>query len=219
MSPKNALRAATAAAVLAVCGFALAPAAAQAATATANSGVNVRSGPSTSAPIIGHLYAGERVDVGGCRNGWCYLTDERGFVSSRYLRNGSVTMQPDFNLSFNFPQGSFSIGTGGVGIGIGTPPRPGYPGDNFPGGGNGPGGDVCFYSGANYTGDRLCLDRGESLPYVGRGWNNRISSIRNRGGYRVTVCDDAGFDICRTYTSSAAYLGSFDNRISSIRVR
>ena len=99
------------------------------------------------------MRAGETVDVGGCRNSWCYLTDKDGFVSASYLRRGGAAIGPNFNLSFNFPQGSFTIGNGGVSIGIGQPPRPP--------GGNGPRRDeACFYSGQNYTGDRFCLDEG-----------------------------------------------------------
>ena len=80
-------------------------------------------------------------------------------------------------------------------------------------------GDVCFYSSTDYEGSRFCMDQGELTPYVGPQWNNRISSIRNPDGFTVLVCDDAGYDICRTYRTSARSLGSFDNAISSIRIR
>ena len=212
------LRAATAAAVVCAAALVFVPAVASAAPAVATSALNVRSGPGTSFRVIDTLRPGEQVDVGGCRSGWCYLTDEDGFVSSAYRRRGSssgATIEPNFNLSFNFPQGSISLGTGGVSIGVGPgrpdrPPRP--PSGSMPG-------DVCFYSSTDYEGSRFCMDQGELTPYVGPQWNNRISSIRNPDGFTVLVCDDAGYDDCRTYRTSARSLGSFDNAISSIRIR
>ena len=80
-------------------------------------------------------------------------------------------------------------------------------------------GKACFFSGSSYTGQSFCMGAGDRTPYVGASWNNRISSISNRSGLDVTVCDDSGYDICRTYTTSASSLGSFNNVISSIRVR
>lgn len=213
---RNLLRAATATAIICAAAVVVLPATASAAPAQATAAVNVRSAPTTSSRVVDTLRPGQTVDVLGCRSGWCYVekSGPDGYVSSRYLRRtsgGGATFEPNFNLSFNFPNGSFSIGTGGVGIGIGpTPERP--PVSSQPG-------DVCFYSNANYTGSRFCMDEGDMTPYVGGQWNNRISSIRNPDGLRVTVCDDAGYDDCRTYRTSARSLGDFDNAISSIRVR
>jgi hypothetical protein len=220
---KTLLRAATATAVVCAAAVMFIPAAASAAPAVATSTVNVRGGPGTSYGVVDTLRPGESVDVLGCRSGWCYVqkSGPDGYVSSRYLRRasgGGGNFEPNFNLSFNFPQGSISIGSGGVAIGVGPgrPDRPDRP--DRPPSGSMPG-DVCFYSGTGYSGSRFCMDEGDMTPYVGAAWNNRISSIRNPDGLRVTVCDDAGYDICRTYRTSARSLGSFDNEISSIRVR
>lgn len=211
------LRAATATAVACTAALILFPTIATAAPGEATGSVNVRSGPGTSFDIVDRLSPGEDVEVLGCRLGWCYIehSGPDGYVSSSYLRrsSGGTSFGSSFNLSFNFPQGSISIGDVGVSIGVG-PGRPTPP----PSGGSLPG-DVCFYSGAGYTGSRFCMDQGELTPYVGAQWNNRISSIRNPDGYRVLVCDDAGYDDCRTYRTSARSLGDFDNVISSIRIR
>jgi len=216
---RNLLRLATTVAAACAAAVVFLPAAAFAAPAVATGSVNVRSGPSTSYARVDTLRPGEAVEVEGCRSGWCYVTrpGPDGYVSASYLRrSGGAAMEPNFNLSFNFPNGgSFSIGSGGVSIGIGDG-RPGRPG----GGSGDMRGDVCFYDGANFTGARFCMDRGQMTPNLNRtGWNNRISSIRNPDGLRVTVCDDAGYDDCRTYRTSARSLGSLNNAISSIRIR
>ena len=219
---RNLLRAATATAIVCATALVLLPAAASAAPAVATASVNVRGGPGTSYAVVDTLRPGESVDVMGCRSGWCYVQKDGpdGYVSSSYLRRGSssgAAFEPNFNLSFNFPQGSISIGSGGVSVGVG-PGRPDRPEPPRPPSGSMPG-DVCFYSGTDFTGSRFCMDEGDMTPYVGAAWNNRISSIRNPDGFQVTVCDDAGYDDCRIYRTSARSLGSFDNVISSIRVR
>jgi uncharacterized protein YraI len=220
---RNLLRAATAAAIVCAGAVMFIPAVASAAPAVATTSVNVRSGPGTSFGVVDTLSPGQSVDVLGCRTGWCYVekSGPDGYVSSSYLRRSrsgsSATFEPNFNLSFNFPQGGISIGSGGISIGVG-PSRPDRPNPPRPPSGSMPG-DVCFYSGSNYNGSRLCMDEGDLTPYVGPEWNNRISSIRNPDGFDVLVCDDAGYDDCRTYSSSARNLGNFDNVISSIRIR
>ncbi len=213
---RNLLRAATIAAAISAAAVVFLPTVSMAAPAISSTAANVRSGPGTSYRVIDTLRSGESVDVQGCRSGWCFIEydggDSEGFVSASLLRRGSATVEPNFNLSFNFPSGGISIGSGGVTIGVG-------PGANNPPPSSSQPGDVCFYSGSNYTGQRMCMDQGDMTPYVGGAWNNRISSIRNPNGLRVTVCDDAGYDDCRTYRSSARNLGDFDNVISSIRIR
>ncbi|MEP7239699.1 MAG: peptidase inhibitor family I36 protein [Devosia sp.] len=208
------LRAATAAAVACTAALILMPGVASAATATATAkgNVDVYERARESSQLVDTLANGEIVTVQGCRQGWCYITHTGpdGFVQAANLRRNGGAMQPDFNLTFAFPQGSFTIGSGGVSIGIGNPPPYGSP--NYR--------KVCFFTGKGYTGDSFCLDRGAAKAYVGNQWNNRISSFRNPSGLTVRVCSDAGYDgTCRTYSTSASSLGSLDNQISSIRIK
>jgi hypothetical protein len=207
------VRLATAAAVACTAAIVLLPGAASAATtAYATANVTVRERPNTSSDRVGSLSMGEAVTVQGCRQAWCYITSpERGFVSANYIstnRSSRVMISPNFNLSFNFPSGSFSIGNGGISIGIGN----GNDDDNdFS--------QACFYSGTGYSGSRLCVNEGDSYRSLPGNWNDRISSIRNPDGLRVTVCQDRFYSDCRTYTTSARTLGSFNDEISSLRVR
>ncbi len=123
-------------------------------------------------------------------------------------RSGGVQISPNFNLSFNFPQGSFTIGNGGVSVGIGN-------GDDDEDDIS----QVCFYSGSNYAGSRFCVDEGDSIARLPASWNDRISSFRNPDGLRVRVCLDRYYEDCRLYTTNARTLGSFNDDISSLRVR
>jgi hypothetical protein len=75
-----------------------------AAPAVATSNVNVRSGPGTGYEAVDVLRRGERVDVEGCRGGWCFI-DKRGpggWVSWRYLGEVNRPSQPDVTFQFNF---------------------------------------------------------------------------------------------------------------------
>ncbi|MCW5714825.1 MAG: SH3 domain-containing protein [Bauldia sp.] len=83
------------------------------------------------------------------------------------------------------------------------------------------GGQACFYSEFNFTGQYFCLDRNQSLAFVGNNWNDLISSIRVDQGVTVQVCGDADFGgFCEQYTTSQAFLPpGRDNAVSSIRVR
>ena len=97
--------------------------------------------------------------------------------------------------------GGIPIGIGPGGITIGNPrtnyppppgPGPGYPGDPQQGG------QVCFYSDANFQGFSLCRAVGQSesnLDYFG--FNNRISSIRFFGYATVTIYEGENFSGAR----------------------
>jgi uncharacterized protein YraI len=73
-------------------------AAALAAPAEATSAVNVRTGPGTSYRVVDQLYAGENVDVHGCRGGWCEVSHSGpdGWVSANYLGRGGDYYDDDY---------------------------------------------------------------------------------------------------------------------------
>ena len=71
--------------------------AAQAATTmTATTGVNVRSGPSSSSKVVGSLYRGQSVTAVSTAAGWTKIKFRSGtsYVSSRYLKGGSPLPDP-----------------------------------------------------------------------------------------------------------------------------
>lgn len=53
-------------------------------TVAAASGLNIRQGRGTGYPIVGKLARGERVLVGGERDGWLALADGRGYIARAY---------------------------------------------------------------------------------------------------------------------------------------
>jgi uncharacterized protein YraI len=81
--------------------------AAMAASAFATANINVRSGPSSAYGVIDTLQRGQRVEVSGCRRGWCFVEKRGpdGWVSSNYLNGARVSAQPAIRFQFNF--GSF----------------------------------------------------------------------------------------------------------------
>ena len=58
---------------------------ASAAPARVETDLNVRSGEGTGYPVIATMPAGANVDVSGCGDGWCYVSDYDGFASAAYL--------------------------------------------------------------------------------------------------------------------------------------
>ena len=66
--------------------------AASAAPATAETDLNVRSGPGTQYPVIGSIQEGEAVDVRRCAGSWCRVSFSggTGFANRSYLAMGGV---------------------------------------------------------------------------------------------------------------------------------
>jgi uncharacterized protein YraI len=96
---KKALKAALAgAALLASAGVAMA------APGFATTNVNVRSGPGTGYSAVDTLRRGERVDVAGCRGGWCFVekAGPDGWVSVNYLNAARAANRPVIRFQFDF---------------------------------------------------------------------------------------------------------------------
>src|SRR5690349_3496431 len=70
--------------------------AALAVPATAQSDLNVRSGPGTQYPVVGTIGGGETVDVGSCTGSWCQVSFSggSGFANRSYLAMGGVAPGP-----------------------------------------------------------------------------------------------------------------------------
>ncbi len=70
--------------------------AALAVPATAQTDLNVRSGPGTQYPVVGSIQDGEAVDVGSCTGSWCRVSFSggSGFASRRYLAMGGGAPGP-----------------------------------------------------------------------------------------------------------------------------
>jgi len=79
-------------------------AAASAAPAISTGNIAVRSGPGTDYRAVDTLRRGERIDVEGCRRGWCYITHPGpdGWVSGRYLAQPRSPGRPAVDFFFNF---------------------------------------------------------------------------------------------------------------------
>lgn len=80
-------------AALAALTLALTASSALAATGYATGDVNVRAGAGTGYSIVGHLEAGDEVDILSCDGGWC-ATDE-GYVAAAYLNVGGYAGDDD----------------------------------------------------------------------------------------------------------------------------
>jgi hypothetical protein len=121
-------------------------AAALAAPAVATTNVNVRTGPGTGYAVAATLKRGERVNVEGCRAGWCYVTKRgpAGWVSWQYLAESSrpTRASPTFKSNFGSPP-RFEAPRRPDPIPPGAsrpgPHRPGNDGPDRPGSSNGPG--------------------------------------------------------------------------------
>ena len=78
--------------------------AANAAPATAESSLNVRSGPGTQYPVVDTIPAGGAVDVGNCTGSWCRVSFSGGygFANRSYLAMGgggaAVAVAPGYAL-------------------------------------------------------------------------------------------------------------------------
>jgi hypothetical protein len=84
--------------VMVLLGFMIATGTACAENATTATALSLREGPGTNYYRIASIPAGARVDIKGCRDGWCGVvwSGYRGYASQRYLITGSVeVLEPE----------------------------------------------------------------------------------------------------------------------------
>jgi len=138
---------------------------AAAAPATAQSDVNLRSGPGPEYPVVGVLRAGETVDVAGCTGSWCRVRAPGGvgFASRNYLAMAGGAPGIGVAVTPGYVEGGYAYNG-----------YPGYGYDDYDYGYDyGP--SVGFYAGGRF-GHRRDFDRD-------RRWNGgRVGSWNGTGG-------------------------------------
>ncbi|MCB9994407.1 MAG: SH3 domain-containing protein [Hyphomicrobiaceae bacterium] len=165
---------------------------------TAKSPVNVRSGPSTSYNRVDTLDGGEVVNITECKDGWCFVEHDGpdGWVSANYLIQDPNAQLPD-NTADATPE----------------PTSAPQPNTTVP--------KICFYAGADFSGNHGCIAAGTEDEQMTGYWNDKISSIQLEAGATITVCRDWFFNgFCETYAESVPTLNGFLNhQISSYRTQ
>ncbi|MET3614585.1 hypothetical protein ABID16_002922 [Rhizobium aquaticum] len=81
-------------------------------------------------------------------------------------------------------------------------------------------GEVCFYTGVNFTGAHFCATIGTSAPSLPPRWNDRIASVEVKGLISAKVCSDRGYSgQCLVIDASHPRLFTLNREISSYTVR
>ncbi len=105
--------------------------AANAVPATAESSLNVRSGPGTQHEVVGTIRAGETVDAGNCTGSWCRVSFSggTGFANRSYLAMGgggpAVAVAPGYAYSEPYYDDYYDYGYG-PSVGLSFYASPGY---------------------------------------------------------------------------------------------
>lgn len=107
--------------------------AANAVPATAETSLNVRSGPGTQYEVVGTIPAGTTVDAGACSGSWCRVSFSggTGFASRSYLAMGgggpAVAVAPGYAYSEPYYDDYYDYGYGyGPSVGFGFYASPGF---------------------------------------------------------------------------------------------
>jgi hypothetical protein len=139
----------------------LSAAAANAAPATAEISLNVRSGPGTQFQVIGAIPAGATVDVGGCTGSWCQVSfrGETGYANRSYLAmagggGAAVAVAPGY--AYDEPYDDYYDSGYGYGPSFGFFVNPGR---RFHHGGRGDHGHA-WNGGGNWNGGRPSFAQG-----------------------------------------------------------
>lgn len=154
-------------------------------------GSSLLEGPGAAYDVVGELGDETRVRVDRCSNLWCKVHAE-GVKGWVALSNISFGQEPRGPL---------------------TGPRLNYPSGGL--------GEVCFYTGAHYTGDAICRHSGfvaTDLLLYGR--DNSFSSVTIGAGVSVTACRDRKFQsYCERIIEDQPVLQGFlEDGVSSVRI-
>ncbi len=151
----------------------------------------LRDGPGTAYAITGEIPAYSAIKILRCQRLWCVVDGPGG--------RGWTSKD---HVSF------------------GRTPTP-WPGGINPDYAYGEAGQVCFYTGKNYTGYRFCAVGGEVFPDLAlRGLDNVFSSVEIIGRTSVAACRDRFFQsYCERIVVSQPVLDQYLVRnLSSVRV-
>jgi hypothetical protein len=152
---------------------------------------DLRAGPGQQYGITGSVSEGVRVRVDRCSKRWCQI----------HTADARGWLSLD-NLSFGqapdglFAGPKFSTQRGGAG-------------------------EVCFFTGEDFTGEGFCAKSGRVIPDLALlGRDNDISSIEVGPGVSAIVCRDRGMrSYCEVVDVSKGEIdGLLNNGISSLRV-
>ena len=179
--------------------------------ATAQTDLNVRSGPGTQYPVVGSIQAGETVDAGGCTGSWCQVrfSGGSGFASRNYLAMGggapgpAVAVAPYVYDEPEYDYGYYDYGYSyGPSVGFYASPRfrhrhgwsgrPGWNGGNWAGRPGRPGGSPPVAgqpAGSGFAGPPANWQR----PGTGIGAGARVGAGSGFAGGGARVGAGAGF--------------------------
>lgn len=149
-----------------------------------NKALIVREGPGAQYRVIGEVLGDIRVKVLQCVRTWCLidLVQADGWVKISQLNFGR---QPGYPLEDLFDNRIYAI-VGGAG-------------------------QVCFWTGQNYTGQSYCVESGaHSSDLTLQGFNDAFASISIEGRHYVEVCTSRDLSsYCTRLTESHPKLNRF----------
>lgn len=175
---------------------------------------DVLKNPNPASTVISDVEKGDLVTVFDCKNSFCLIKEEGGWVKQSAL--GPLSKGKPSNAPFSFSLGVGKDGKPNIQIGVGNGGI--VVGDDDDEDEEEP--QVCFYKGSNFSGSSLCVEPGDSDDSLSGSWDNNISSIEVFGDAEVLVCRDEDLEgACANITSSKKSLpNSLNNRISSYEV-
>lgn len=156
--------------------------------------LTLRNGPGTAYDVTGNIEADLAIRILRCQKLWCIVDGDggRGWTSKD-------------NISFGLTSTDWP---GGI--------NPAYGNHDMTGAG-----EICFYTGTNYTGSSLCLRPGQVYSDLAlANLDNVFSSVQVTGTASAAACRDRFFQsYCERIVTSQPVLDRYLRRnLSSIRI-